>query len=366
MIEKINKILEKLPEEYRDSIREIVEIIIKEEIEQNRRMIQELWDIIREGNRAHNERFDRLEKALIELTKVSKEQGEKIDILEKALIELTERVNVLAQAVSELREVSKEHSEKIIELTHAVNELRQAIKESNQRMDRMEQRMNEEFQRIWQAIESLTKSVNELREITKEHGERIEKLEKAVMELTQAVSELRQAVNELRQITKEQGERIDRLEKALIELTERINNLTKAFERSEKVNKQTRKKLETLSDNFGYLLEDRAIRYLPKLLKEKYNIRIIEPLKRGYIKLGKKYIEVNIYGKGKRDDEEFIIIGEAKTRLSQKEVNKFIEKCNEIGGRQFRILISYLIPPQLENILLNNNIEFINSYELEI
>ncbi|MEO0218010.1 MAG: hypothetical protein ABIL72_05715 [candidate division WOR-3 bacterium] len=250
MIEKINKILEKLPEEYRDSI--------KEEIKQNRRMIQELWDIIREGNRAHNERFERLEKALIELT--------------------------------------------------------QAIKESNNRMDRMEQRMNEEFQRIWQAIESLT-----------------------------------QAVNELREITKEQGERID--------------NLTKAFERSEKVNKQTREKLETLSDNFGYLLEDRAIRYLPKLLKEKYNIEITEPLKRGYIKLGKRYIEVNIYGKGKRDDEEFIIIGEAKTRLSQKEV-KFIEKCNEIGGRQFRILISYIIPPQLENMLLNNNIEFINSYEL--
>ncbi|MEO0159391.1 MAG: hypothetical protein ABIL47_02820 [candidate division WOR-3 bacterium] len=251
MIEKINKILEKLPEEYRDSIREIVEIIIKEEIEQNRKMIQELWDIIKEGNRAHNERFERLEKALIELT--------------------------------------------------------QAIKESNNRMDRMEQRMNKEFQRIWQAIESLT-----------------------------------QAVNELRQITKEQGERID--------------NLTKAFEK--------RKKLETLSDNFGYLLEDRAIRYLPKLLKEKYNIRIIEPLRRGYIKLGKKYIKVNIYGNGKRGDEEFIIIGEAKTRLSQKEVNKFIEKCNEIGGRQFRILISYIIPPQLENMLLNNNIEFINSYEL--
>ena len=230
MIEKINKILEKLPEEYIDSIKEIVEIIIKEEIEQNRRMIQELWDIIREGNK--------------------------------------------------------------------VNE------------------------RLWKTVEIL--------------GQRVDNLT--------------QAVNKLRQITKEKGEKID--------------NLTKAFERSEKVNKQTREKLETLSDNFGYLLEDRAIRYLPKLLKEKYNIRIIEPLKRGYIKLGKKYIEVNIYGKGKRDDEEFIIIGEAKTRLSQKEVNKFIEKCNEIGGRQFRILISYLIPPQLENMLLNNNIEFINSYEL--
>ncbi|MEO0144865.1 MAG: hypothetical protein ABIL45_08040, partial [candidate division WOR-3 bacterium] len=111
MIEKINKILEKLPEEYRDSIREIVEIIIKEEIEQNRRMIQELWDIIREGNRAHNERFEKLERILTELT---------------------ERVNSLTQAVSELREVSKEHSERIEKLEKAVMELTQGIRELRQ------------------------------------------------------------------------------------------------------------------------------------------------------------------------------------------------------------------------------------------
>ncbi|MEO0212633.1 MAG: DUF3782 domain-containing protein [candidate division WOR-3 bacterium] len=172
MIEKINKILEKLPEEYRDSIREIVEIIIKEEIEQNRRMIQELWDIIREGNRAHNERFEKLERILTELT---------------------ERVNSLTQAVSELREVSKEHSERIEKLEKAVMELTQGIRE-------------------------LRQAVSELREITKEHGERIEKLEKAVMELTQAV-------NELRQITKEQGERIMELTQAIRESNERIDKL---------------------------------------------------------------------------------------------------------------------------------------------
>ncbi|MEO0150764.1 MAG: DUF3782 domain-containing protein [candidate division WOR-3 bacterium] len=186
MIEKINKILEKLPEEYRDSIREIVEIIIKEEIEQNRRMIQELWDIIKEGNRAHNERFEKLERILTELT---------------------ERVNSLTQAVSELREVSKEHSERIEKLEKAVMELTQGIRE-------------------------LRQSVNELRQITKEQGERIDRLEKALIELTervnnltQAVSELTQAVNELRQITKEQGEKIMELKQAIKESNERMDKL---------------------------------------------------------------------------------------------------------------------------------------------
>ncbi|MEO0151738.1 MAG: hypothetical protein ABIL52_07080 [candidate division WOR-3 bacterium] len=348
MIEKINKILEKLPEEYRDSIREIVEIIIKEEIEQNRRMIQELWDIIKEGNKVNErlwktveilgQRVDNLTQAVNELRQITKEQGEKI-------MELT-------RAVNEVRQITKEHGERIEKLEKALAELTEKLNNLIRAIEEMRKANQEQFEKIWQVITELTQAVNELREIIKEHGERIDRLEKAVMELTQAVSELRQAVDELRQITKEQGEKID--------------NLTKAFERSEKVNKQTRKKLETLSDNFGYLLEDRAIRYLPKLLKEKYNIEIIEPLKRDYIEIKGRYIEVNIYGKGKRDGEEFIIIGEAKTRLSQKEVNKFILKCNRLGGKQFRIIISYLISPQLKDVLLNNNIEFINSYELEI
>ena len=228
MIEKINKILERLPEEYRDSIREIVEIIIKEEIEQNRRMIQELWDIIREGNRAHNERFEKLERILTELT---------------------ERVNILAQAVSELREVSKEHSERIeklekavMELTQAVNELRQITKEQGERIDRLEKALIELTERVnslTQAVMELRQAVNELRQITKEHGERIEKLEKAVMELTQAV-------NELRQITKEQGERIDRLEKALIELTERVNNLTQAIDELRQAIKESNERMDKL------------------------------------------------------------------------------------------------------------------------
>ncbi|MEO0151055.1 MAG: DUF3782 domain-containing protein [candidate division WOR-3 bacterium] len=116
MIEKINKILERLPEEYRDSIREIVEIIIKEEIEQNRKMIQELWDIIREGNKVNERLWKTVEvlgKRIDKLTKVSKEQGKRINRLEKALIELTERVNNLTQAIEEMRKANQEQFERI-------------------------------------------------------------------------------------------------------------------------------------------------------------------------------------------------------------------------------------------------------------
>ncbi|MEO0152268.1 MAG: DUF3782 domain-containing protein [candidate division WOR-3 bacterium] len=204
MIEKINKILEKLPEEYRDSIREIVEIIIKEEIEQNRKMIKELWKVVKEGNKESKKVWQAINK-------------------------LTERVDDLTKAVSELREITKQHGERIEKLEKAVMELTQAVSE-------------------------LRQSVNELREITKQHGERIEKLEKAVMELTQAVSELRQSVNELREITKQHGERIEKLEKAVMELTQAVSELREITkEHGERIYKLEQKVEQGFQDMKKYI-----------------------------------------------------------------------------------------------------------------
>jgi hypothetical protein len=126
------------------------------------------------------------------------------------------------------------------------------------------------------------------------------------------------------------------------------------------------KQVGVLTDNFGYLLEDRAIRTLPKLLKERYGFEITEPLRRDFIEINGKYIEVNIYGKARKNNEEFIIIGEAKTRITNKAIIGFLEKCNNFEGKQFRIMIGYLITPKIKQILENNNIIFINSYELEL
>jgi predicted nuclease with TOPRIM domain len=158
----------------------------------------------------------------------------------------------------------------------------------------------------------------------------------------------------------------ERIWQAIEKTNERLDKLILAFEKAEKRNEQTRKQVGVLTDNFGYLLEDRAIRTLPKLLKERYGFEITEPLRRDFIEINGKYIEVNIYGKARKNDEEFIIIGEAKTRITNKAIIGFLEKCNNFEGKQFRIMIGYLITPKIKQILENNNIIFINSYELEL
>ncbi|MEN3046967.1 MAG: chordopoxvirus fusion protein, partial [Candidatus Hydrothermales bacterium] len=95
--------------------------------------------------------------------------------------------------------------------------------------------------------------------------------------------------------------------------------------------KKTKEELGGLSHAFGYVLEDRAIGWLPEILKREYNIEVIGKLKREFIFINGEYIEVNIYGRVKRDGREYVLIGEAKSKLSKKLIDKFIRKCEKIS-----------------------------------
>jgi hypothetical protein len=294
MIEKLNRVFEKLPPEHRDIMREAFTILIEEVInaviKDNERIwqsIEKIWQTMKEG-------FERQEK---ENERIWQTMNERFERQEKE----NERI---WQAIKEGFEKQVQENEKIW----------QAIKGGFERQEK-------ENQRIWQAIEELRKS------------------------------------NE---------EQFKRIWQAIEKTNERLDKLILAFEKAEKRNEQTRKQVGVLTDNFGYLLEDRAIRTLPKLLKERYGFEITEPLRRDFIEINGKYIEVNIYGKARKNDEEFIIIVEAKTRITNKAIIGFLEKCNNFEGKQFRIMIGYLITPKIKQILENNNIIFINSYELEL
>jgi len=144
----------------------------------------------------------------------------------------------------------------------------QAIKEGFERQEK-------ENQRIWQAIEEMRKSNEE------------------------QFKRIWQAIEEDRKSNEEQFKRIWQ---AIEKTNQRLDKLILAFEKAEKRNEQTRKQVGVLTDNFGYLLEDRAIRTLPKLLKERYGFEITEPLRRDFVEINGKYIEVNIYGKARKNN----------------------------------------------------------------
>ncbi|MFZ8847448.1 MAG: hypothetical protein ACO2O6_09715 [Candidatus Hydrothermia bacterium] len=231
MPEKLNKILEQLPEEYREVIKEAFNALIEE----------------------------------MKLGKDNKEIWQAID-------RLTNAVNNLTKVVEEDRKFNQEQFRKVWQ---AINRLTNAIEKMEKTFNERFERQEKENKKIWQAIK-----------------ERFERQEKENQRIWQAIEEMR----------KSSEEQFKRIWQAIEKTNERLDKLILAFEKAEKRNEQTRKQIGVLTDNFGYLLEDRAIRTLPKLLKERYGFEITEPLRRDFIEINGKYIEVNIYGKARKNN----------------------------------------------------------------
>jgi chromosome segregation ATPase len=199
--------------------------------------------------------------------------------------------------------------------------------------------IKEGISKVWGAIDELTRRVKELVETRRRTEHEIEKIWGVIKELAEAQKRTEERLESFKKTTEEN---FNKVWNAIRELTEaqkrteeRLNNLIEEH-------RKTREKLEGLSDSFGYFLEDRAIKSLPKILKENYDIEVVGNLKRDYFIINREHIEVNIFGKVKKGDEEYTLLGEAKSRVSKKEIDKFIRKCKKISKEAIKILISYV------------------------
>jgi len=222
----------------------------------------------------------------------------------------------------------------IRELAEAQKRTEEAQKRTEEELASFKKSTEENFNKVWSAI-------RELAEAQKRTEERLESFKKTTEE------NFNKVWNAIRELTEAQKR-----------TEERLNNLIEEH-------RKTREKLEGLSDSFGYLLEDRAIKSLPKILKENYDIEVVGKLKRDYFIINREHIEVNIFGKVKKGDEEYTLLGEAKSRVSKKEIDKFIRKCEKISKEAIKILISYVFSPEIKKYAHEKGIILIHSYELE-
>ena len=158
---------------------------------------------------------------------------------------------------------------------------------------------------------------------------------------------------------------MSQLEKRMEELAEAQKQTEERLGKLIEEHRKTREQLGGLSDTFGYYLENRAIRRLPEVLRKRFGIEVIEPLQRGYVKVGKTYVELNIYGRVRKEGKEYLLVGEAKNRLNKRAITDFVRKCEKLGGNQIRVLVAHLLPPQLEALLEQEGIVFVNSYEVD-
>jgi len=271
--------------------------------------------------------------------------------------------------------------EEFKELTEVVKRLGERIDRLAEAQEKTEQRVNE----LAEAQRKTEESVNELAEAQKKTEERLTRLEKVVEELAEAQKRTEERLNELAEAQKRTEERLTRLEKVVEELAEaqkrteeRLNELAEAQKRTEEElreligeHRKTREQLGNLSHTVGYVLEDRAYRGLPELLKRDFGIELIEPLRRDYIEIGRdQYEEVNIIGRARKDGKEIWIIGECKSQLKKVDIDEFLKSIKRVEdflkGEKLLIAVTYQTSPKVRRYVEEKGIKLYFSYEMPL
>ena len=184
--------------------------------------------------------------------------------------------------------------------------------------------------------------------------EEFEKLKEAIEKLTLAQQKTEERLNQLAQ-------RVDQLAIAQQKTEIEIKNLTITVKRMQK-------ELGGLSHSVGFDLENRAYKALPHLLKERFGIRVEDRLLRQFIEYpdGKEE-EVNIFGKARKNGKIIYIIGESKTHLSIKDIDKFKRRLSRIEKvikeEKFPIFVVHSASPRIVKYAEENGFSVFFSYE---
>ena len=222
--------------------------------------------------------------------------------LERAFTE--DQVAILAEVLDEQR-TGLATSVDMQDLKDAVKRLAIAQARTEERLDRLEDRLD----RVEAAIEKLTAAQVRTEKRLDRLEDRMDRVEAAIEKLTAA------------QIQTEQT----------------LNNLIRAH-------RETRRQLGGLSMTVGYTLENAAYRALPALLKADYGIEVQGQLIRTYLKDNRgRSLEVNIYGKGRENGREVVILGESKSQLSANHIERFIKRRLKPLRPQFENVLPVLI-----------------------
>ncbi|MCD6522073.1 chordopoxvirus fusion protein [Candidatus Calescamantes bacterium] len=278
-----------------------------------------------------------------------------ISILEE--IERQREERVTRKEFQELRDIVKELAEAQRRTEERVNELAEAQRKTEERLNELaeaQRRTEERLNELAEAQRKTEERVNELAEAQRRTEERLTRLEETVEKLAEAQRRTEERLTRLEETVEKLAEAQRRTEEEIARLTGEIITL--------------KKEVGGLAHTVGYRLEDEAMKALPEILKKEMNLRIIGRLRRDFVETRKgKFVEVNIWGEGRVDGKDYIIIGEAKSQLRKRDIDSFIKKAEEIKkfvpGEQIRILVTYIASPPVRKYAEEKGIRLYFSYE---
>jgi len=327
MIEKLNRVFEKLPPEHRDIMREAFTILIEEVInavvKDNERIwqsIEKIWqaidrltNAIEKMEKTFNERFERQEKEneriWQNIERIWQTMNERFERQEKENERIWQTIERIWQAIEKLEKTMREGFER----QEKENEkIWQAIKEGFERQEK-------ENQRIWQTIEELRKDMKEGFEKQAQENERI----------WQNIERIWQAIEKLEKTIKEGFERMNR----------KIEGLGARW--GLMAEETFRAGLKTIIEDLGYAVE---------------NVVFFDD--EGYVLLKPSRIEIDIIIKDGRK-----IAVEIKSSVSEGDVSTFERKV-KLYEKKFNVKIDKKII--LTPFANSKAIEIAKSLDIEI
>ena len=169
---------------------------------------------------------------------------------------------------------------------------------------------------------------------------------------------------------------LENLTEAQTRTGKRLEALARAQEKTEKCLQrlstdqvETRKEFGDISNTAEYRLEDLAYRSLPGLLERDHGIQLLERPVRRYIRDNKgKEIEVNILGKAQKEWRAITVVGESKSQLSKKDVDRFrrtrLKRLDGVFPEMFPVLVTYMISqPDVADYAAEKGITIYYSYD---
>ena len=190
-------------------------------------------------------------------------------------------------------------------------------------------------------------------------------------ELAEAQARTESRLEELAQAQARTEAQVRELAKAQARTEARLEELAQAQTRTEEALHQLARQVGALSENIGFGLEDIARVVLPGYLERHYGVKLEGPLG---AELGRKffdvegyYVELNLYGEGVRDGRKVTVLGEAKSRIHGREVEKFARDVALVEplveGEVMRVMFGFYIHPTAVKEAEKRGILLVASYQ---
>jgi len=221
---------------------------------------------------------------------------------------------------------------------------------------RIEQKLGDKF--------PTREDFSELKGITKDLAQAQAKTEETVGRLEDAVERLAQAQQRTEL-------RVEELAQAQQRTELKVEELAQAQQGTERELRMLARQVGGLSERLGGSLEDLSYDVLPACLDKYYDIEVAE-LRRDFIKIGRKEIEVNVLGEGiyKKTGKPVIIVGEVKSNITLKETKKFINTLKAIKPtlkvEVFTLLFGFRIHLDARSLAKKQGIHLFVSYGKEL